>query len=81
MWSELFLANRDALLREMDVFIGEISELRELIRRGDREKLMNKMRLSTARRAVFDRTDAENKEISASALSHTQAVDGTPGKD
>lgn len=81
MWSELFLLNRDTLLREIDVFVGELSELRELIRRGDREKLMDKMRLSTERRAVFDRTDAENREISASALSHIQANNGTSGKE
>ena len=37
MWSELFLMNRDALLRQMDGFIGELEVLRGLLADGDRE--------------------------------------------
>ena len=55
MWSELFLLNREPLVEEIDVFMGELEEIRELLVRGDREGLQEKMRLSTVRRAYFDR--------------------------
>ncbi len=55
MWSELFLDNKEALLREMDLFIGEMQTLREALNADDRETLREKMRLSTARRALFDK--------------------------
>ena len=55
MWSELFLLNQDELLRQMDGFIGELGALRELLAAGDAEGLREKMRLSTARRAYFDK--------------------------
>lgn len=54
MWSELFLLNRDELLSQMDRFIGELEDLRSMLEAGDREGLMNKMRLSTERRGYFD---------------------------
>ncbi|MBR3861525.1 MAG: prephenate dehydrogenase [Oscillospiraceae bacterium] len=55
MWSELFLRNKDALLREMDAFADQFRALRAMIAADDREGLREKMRLSTARRALFDR--------------------------
>ena len=55
MWSELFLRNKDALLQEMDAFAGQFRALRAMIAADDREGLREKMRLSTARRALFDR--------------------------
>lgn len=55
MWSELFLRNREPLLRQMDVFAREFAELRGLLARGDAEGLREKMRLSTQRRAYFDK--------------------------
>ena len=54
MWSELFLRNREALLRQMDLFAREFSELRDMLAEGDAEGLRKKMRLSTERRAYFD---------------------------
>ena len=54
MWSELFLLNKDALLRQIDTFMAECSSLREMIADGDVESLKEKMRLSTKRRALFD---------------------------
>ena len=54
-WSELFLLNREPLVEEIDVFMGELEEIRELLVRGDREGLQEKMRLSTTRRAYFDK--------------------------
>ena len=55
MWSELFLRNREALLRQMDLFAGEFRQLRDLLAAGDAEGLREKMRLSTQRRAYFDK--------------------------
>ena len=55
MWSELFLLNKDVLINEMDVFINEFEEIRNLLNKEDREGLRKKMRLSTKRRAYFNR--------------------------
>ena len=55
MWSELFLLNRDDLLKQMDLFISEFGELRRLLAEGDTEGLRAKMRLSTERRAYFNK--------------------------
>ena len=55
MWSELFLANRDALLREMDAYRASFDELRECIANGDRDRMREMMRLSTSRRKRFDK--------------------------
>ena len=55
MWSELFLMNKDALLREMDAFIAEFASLREMLAEGDGEAMREKMRISTARRSLFDK--------------------------
>jgi prephenate dehydrogenase len=55
MWSELFCLNKTALLNEMDSFIKEFSSFRELVANEDVEKMREKMRASTARRARFDK--------------------------
>lgn len=55
MWSELFLLNKDALLRQMDLFCKEFSEMRQLLADGDVDKMREKMRLSTERRKLFDK--------------------------
>ena len=53
--SELFLMNKNALLTEMDAFIKEFTDFRNLIEVGNTEKLREKMRASTTRRALFDK--------------------------
>ena len=55
MWSELFLLNRDELLAQMDQFEKEFHELRDMLADGDVEGMKAKMRLSTTRRAYFDK--------------------------
>lgn len=55
MWSELFLMNKDALLRQMDHFLLELYRMRYMLETDDVEGLRAKMRLSTERRAVFDK--------------------------
>ena len=55
MWTELFLANRKALLSQMDLFAEKFMELRDALDRSDAEKLKDMMRLSTRRRSSFDK--------------------------
>ena len=55
MWSELFLLNKEPLLEKTDLFLKELQELREMLETDDREGLKKKMRLSTERRAYFDK--------------------------
>lgn len=55
MWSELFLANREALLSQIDLFTAELGRLRQRLAEGDRDALREQMRASTARRALFDK--------------------------
>ncbi len=55
MWTELFLMNKSALLKEMDSFINCMSKLRDFINNEDEEKIKNMMRLSTERRKYFNK--------------------------
>lgn len=55
MWSELFMLNREPLLKYMDIFLEEFASLRDMIRDGRVEELRAKMRLSTERRAYFNK--------------------------
>ena len=55
MWSELFLVNKDALLREMDLFSASFQQLRQTVETGDRDAMRELMRISTTRRKRFDR--------------------------
>lgn len=54
MWSTLFDLNKDALLRQMDIFEKEFNTLKEILSKGDIAAMREKMQLSTARRAQFD---------------------------
>ena len=62
MWSELFLANREALLKEMKTFSDEFNALFDILLREDEEALKQKMRLSTERRALFDRKKEKGEQ-------------------
>lgn len=55
MWSELFLLNRNALLAQMDAFLAQVGTMRNYLAQGDREGLREMMRISTLRRAKFDK--------------------------
>ncbi len=55
MWSELFLENREVLLKEMDRFRTAFERLYTAIRNGDRDDMREMMRTSTTRRALFDK--------------------------
>ena len=53
MWSELFILNKDDLLEQMDRFLEEFTEFRNMLDEEDVEGMREKMRLSTERRAYF----------------------------
>ena len=55
MWSELFLMNKEPLLEKMDRFLEEFREFRDMLAADDKEGMQEKMRLSTERRAWFDK--------------------------
>ena len=55
MWSALFDLNKEALLRQMDIFEKEFDALKEILKAGDITAMREKMQLSTARRAYFDK--------------------------
>ncbi len=55
MWSELFIANKDALLRQMELFEAQFDKLKEMIKDGDVDGMREMMRYSTERRAKFDK--------------------------
>lgn len=55
MWSELFDLNKTALLAQMDTFMDEFKTFRNMLASSDIEGMRAKMRLSTERRALFDK--------------------------
>lgn len=55
MWSELFMMNKEALLRQMDSFSSQFDELKNCIKNGDVEKMKQMMIKSTLRRDKFDK--------------------------
>ena len=55
MWSELFLLNKDALLYEMDCYRACFDKLYNAVKDGDTKTLKSMMRLSTARRKMFNK--------------------------
>ena len=58
MWAELFLWNKENLISEIDQFSGALNEMRNALVADDREKLEEMFRLSTQRRAAFDKKDS-----------------------
>ena len=55
MWSELFAANKAALLEQMNLFIDKFIQLKTMLETDDIEGMRKMMRHSTARRALFDK--------------------------
>lgn len=55
MWSELFLMNREPLLKEMEAFEQSFLNLKQALLNNDRETLREMMRISTVRRKRFDK--------------------------
>ena len=55
MWSELFMANKDVLLEQMEMFLGQFNRLKTMLETDDVAGMRDMMRHSTCRRALFDR--------------------------
>ena len=55
MWSELFLSNRDALLKEMEKYKKTFDSLYECVKNNDKEEMRSMMRISTERRNEFNK--------------------------
>ena len=55
MWSELFAANKDVLLEQMNLFIGKFNDLKTMFEMDDFDGMRAMMRHSTERRALFDK--------------------------
>lgn len=55
MWSELFIANKSALLEQMNMFLDKFNQLKGMLERNDTEGMREMMRHSTKRRALFDK--------------------------
>lgn len=53
MWSELFMDNKDELLAQIDLFMGEMAKMREALDKGDVETMKEMMKLSSERRKKF----------------------------
>lgn len=55
MWSELFAANKDVLLDQMNLFMDKFNELKTMLETDDMDGMRKMMRHSTERRALFDK--------------------------
>ena len=55
MWSELFVANKDVLLDQMNLFINKFNTLKAMLETEDIDGMRAMMRHSTERRALFDK--------------------------
>lgn len=61
MWSELFLANKCEIIKQMDLFEEHFDRLKQYIANDDVESIRKMMQLSTDRRKAFDKcNDEEN---------------------
>ncbi len=55
MWSELFIANKDVLLDQMNLFMDKFNELKTMLEDENIDGMRKMMRHSTERRALFDK--------------------------
>ena len=55
MWSELFVANKDLLLDQMNLFIDKFCDLKAMLEAEDIDGMRAMMRYSTERRTLFDK--------------------------
>ena len=55
MWSELFVANKEPLLKQMDLFINKFNELKTMLETEDIDGMRKMMKHSTERRSLFDK--------------------------
>ena len=55
MWSELFIKNKQALLKQMDIFNEKFLTLKKALENEDTDTMREMMRCSTERRKAFDK--------------------------
>ena len=55
LWPELFIENKDYLMKEIDLFMDELAQFRQMIDDENVEGMKEKMIISTERRKAFDR--------------------------
>ena len=55
LWTELFLLNKDILIKEIDSFINEMNEFKSILINEDIDKMRDKFVTSTTRRKYFDK--------------------------
>lgn len=55
LWPELFVMNKEVLTKDIDSFVQEMTEFRDLIQNEDYEAMRQKLIQSTERRAYFDK--------------------------
>ena len=58
MWTELFLANKDSLLMQMNRFEIEFNKMKEYLIKDDVDKIKGMMIESTKRRELFDKKNS-----------------------
>lgn len=54
MWAELFMENKDNLIREIDSLIGELGKYKAAMEKGDQEKLQQLLQEGSDRKAELD---------------------------
>ena len=54
MWAELFMENKDNLIREIDSLIGELGKYKAAMEAGDQEKLQQLLQEGSDRKAELD---------------------------
>lgn len=57
MWSDLFLENQDNLLKDLDLFIGELEKYRDALAAGDRDTLHELLRSGRENKEEADKKD------------------------
>lgn len=62
LWSELFLLNKEVLIKEIDDFAAELDNFREKLVNEDVEGMKKLFIQSTERRKLFDKKDVKNRK-------------------
>ncbi|MBD1553440.1 bifunctional prephenate dehydrogenase/3-phosphoshikimate 1-carboxyvinyltransferase [Pseudomonas typographi] len=78
MWHDIFLANRDAVLRQLDVFRDDLATLREAVAEGDGHHLLGVFTRARAAREHFGKILARRAYVEAPGKGEVTYV-GQPG--
>jgi len=61
MWAELFLENRDYLLRELDIFLENLNQYRAALAEGDRDRMESLLREGRLIKEEVDKIDYRSR--------------------